>query len=110
MEQKFYPKLNFIGHLETAQWDIKRLLNKLHPHAWEKYGNSGWGKYLNETMFESTNTIKHATSAEKHLLEYYTKEIELRARSCMQVITIMSLLIWRGFRLARLNHFTKRDS
>merc|ERR1719361_2204046 len=78
MEQKFYPKLNFIGHLETAQWDIKRLLNKLHPHAWEKYGNSGWGKYLNETMFESTNTIKHATSAEKHLLEYYTKEIELR--------------------------------
>ena len=36
LDPKFYPQLNFIGHLETAQDDIKRLLDKLHPNAWRK--------------------------------------------------------------------------
>ena len=36
LDPKFYPQLNFIGHLETAQDDIKRLLDKLHPDAWRK--------------------------------------------------------------------------
>lgn len=36
LDPKFYPQLNFIGHLETAQDDMKRLLDILHPDAWEK--------------------------------------------------------------------------
>ena len=74
MEQKFYPKLNFIGHLETAQWDIKRLLDILHPEAWDNHGASGWGKYRNESMFESSTTVNHAKKSENYLFEHYTSE------------------------------------
>lgn len=74
MERKFYPKLNFIGHLESAQWDIKRLLRKLHPDAWESYGASGWGEYRNESMFDSSGTVHHAKKAENYLLDHYTSE------------------------------------
>ena len=79
MERKFYPKLTFIGHLESARWDTKILLDILHPKAWEKYGASGWGKYRNESMFYSSDTVRHAEKTEHHLLEHYTsREIEKR--------------------------------
>ena len=84
MEHKFYPQLNFIGHLETAQLDIHRLLNGLHQHpgnnsAWEKYGESGWGKFHNESMFESATTVKHSKKAKSYLFDHYARnEIERR--------------------------------
>merc|ERR1712194_773194 len=74
MERKFYPSLNFIGHLESAQQSIRRLLDRLHPDAWDKYGASGWGRYRNESMFASSGTVNHARRAERYLLEHYTRE------------------------------------
>ena len=78
MERKFYPRINFVGHLETAKWDIKRLLDALHPNAWETYGASGWGEHRNESMFESSATVKHSTGAVDRLSEHYTKGVEGR--------------------------------
>ena len=79
MEKKFYPQLNFIGHLETAQWDIHRLLNRIGPTAWEEFGLSGWGEYRNESMFQSSSTVLHAKGTGDKLLKYYTSvEIEKR--------------------------------
>ena len=78
MERKFYPRLNFIGHLETAQWDIRRLLDKLHPRAWEEYGLSGWGSHRNESMFTSSSTVLHARGTENYLNEFYNEEMERR--------------------------------
>ncbi|KAL7516409.1 hypothetical protein ACHAWX_001430 [Stephanocyclus meneghinianus] len=78
MERKFYPRLNFIGHLETAQWDIRRLLDKLHPRAWEEYGLSGWGSNRNESMFTSASTVLHAKGTENYLNDFYNEEIERR--------------------------------
>jgi hypothetical protein len=80
MEKKFYPQLNFIGHLETAQWDIHRLLKRIGPSAWEEeFGFSGWGQFRNERMFQSSSTILYAKGMGDKLLKYYTpKEIEKR--------------------------------
>ena len=79
MEKKFYPQINFIGHLETANWDIHRLMNRLHPEAWDRFGASGWGEFRNESMFQSSSTVKHAKGSENYLNEYYTsKAIEDR--------------------------------
>ena len=82
MEKKFYPQLNFIGHLETAQWDIHRLMDRLHPNAYEKFAASGWGQFRNESMFESASTVNHFTKSINHLLEHYTsKDIEERVEN-----------------------------
>jgi hypothetical protein len=43
IDQKFVPSLNFVGHLETAQADVRSLLEKIG--AWESFGQGGWGKH-----------------------------------------------------------------
>jgi len=80
LEPKFYATLNFVGHLETARRDVRRLLDDLGSDAWEKFGASGWGEYGNESMFESSSTVNHASEkASARLREYYTsKDIEER--------------------------------
>lgn len=79
MEQKFYPLLNFIGHLETAAWDIKRLLDRVSPTAYQEFGASGWGINRNESMFKSSSTILHAKDTSIKLKEFYdSPEIEKR--------------------------------
>ena len=79
MDAKYYSLLNFVGHLETAASDAKRLLQKIG--AWEKYGKSGWGKYRNESIFASTSAVKHKTgsgtnASRQRLPRYYTPELE----------------------------------
>ncbi|KAL7526682.1 hypothetical protein ACHAWF_001875 [Thalassiosira exigua] len=79
LDPKFYPAINFVGHLETAQRDIRRLLDKLSPNAWEKFGASGWGRFRNESIFSSSSTVTHAQHSKEHLSRYYTnKDIERR--------------------------------
>lgn len=78
MEHKFYPLLNFIGHLETAEWDIKRLLDRVSPTAYAEYGASGWGEGRSERMFQSSTTVLHARNTSEKLMKYYTPEIEKR--------------------------------
>lgn len=61
MEPKFYDTLDFVGHLETASRDVRRLLDRLDPPgAWERYGASGWGADGTEGAFASTGTVEHA--------------------------------------------------
>lgn len=74
MEPKFYKSLNFVGHLETAQRDIRQLLDRLHPHAWETYGASGWGTHRNESIFTSKSTVNHASNTSGRLFQYYTSK------------------------------------
>lgn len=60
MQTKFWPYVNFIGHLETAQADAKALLERVG--AWEQYGATGWGADGSEPIFESKGTIVHKTN------------------------------------------------
>ena len=85
MEQsKYWKTINFVGHTETAKQDAKRLLEQVG--AWDEFGKSGWGQHGNESIFQSTGTVVHATSSNtgtsqrsalEHLRKYYTPELEL---------------------------------
>jgi hypothetical protein len=77
MESKYWPYLNFVGHLETAQADAKRLLQSLRDvdgktTAWNLYGSSGWGTFGNQSMFESCDGREHDTNADSQVKAYYT--------------------------------------
>jgi hypothetical protein len=79
MEAKYFQTLDFVGHLETAAQDAKRLLQKIG--AWEEHGKSGWGLYGNESIFESTSFVKHktgngTTDSRDRLSKYYTLELD----------------------------------
>ena len=72
--------------LQTAQEDSRRLLDKLDPKAWERFGASGWGKLGNESLLYSTGTIKHATKAKDRLFDHYTNQgIEQRVENIYAV-------------------------
>ena len=60
MEAKYFPLLNFVGHLESVEVDATRLLKKIR--AWDDYGRTGWGASHNESFFQSTSAVRHATS------------------------------------------------
>jgi hypothetical protein len=60
LEAKYVPLLNFVGHLETAFEDAKRLLQRVG--AWDDHGKTGWGLYGNESIFQSKSYVKHKTS------------------------------------------------
>jgi hypothetical protein len=53
MNPKYYSQLDFVGHLDTAQNDARRLLETIG--AWKLYGNGGWGSRGEECIFAMTN-------------------------------------------------------
>ena len=68
MEAKYWPHINFVGHLETARDDTERLLRKVG--GWEEFGANGWGKSETEAIFESSS-VKHQTGSHDHLEEHF---------------------------------------
>jgi len=80
MEAKYWPYINFVGHIENAQEDGEKLLRKVGMGAWEKFGKTGWGYRRAGPIFsDNKNTskgTKHATNAAGKLREYYTPELE----------------------------------
>lgn len=73
VEERYWPFMNFVGHMERAELDAKRLLQRVG--AWEKFGTSGWGKGDGDQddgipMF-GVNRASHATnsSAKEALLD-----------------------------------------
>jgi hypothetical protein len=57
IDEKFHSKLDFVLRYETAQDDIKRLLEKID--AWDEYGQSGWGQFGNEIDEEDLHAEDH---------------------------------------------------
>ena len=68
MEAKYWPHINFVGHLETAREDTERLLRQVG--AWEEFGANGWGKSQTEAIFQSSS-LKHQTGAHERLQEHF---------------------------------------
>ena len=80
IEKVFWPQMTFIGHFETLIGDTRRLLQQLrslnsNETAWDLFGQSGWGKHGNQSIFES-NIVSHSTSAKQKLQKHYTLELE----------------------------------
>jgi hypothetical protein len=79
IDREFIPKLNFVGHLETAEADARSFLEKVG--AWETVGVSGWGKHGNESISTTndkfTDMTARETSESWHLMsKLFTPRIE----------------------------------
>jgi ribosomal protein S27E len=78
MDAKYWPYINFVGKLDTAAQDTKRLLQKIG--AWESFGATGWGESGKEAIFQSASNIRHKTDAKLNLDAYYTRDVERAVR------------------------------
>ena len=70
MDDKYWPYINFVGHMENLAEDAKRLLRLVG--AWQRYGASGWGKGGKDSIFQSKAGgvgRHHATNAHNKLKE-----------------------------------------
>jgi hypothetical protein len=77
LEDKYWPLINFVGHMETLYDDAKALLQQIG--AWEEYGKSGWGVGRTDAVFQSMaggTGRQHATDAVSKMKTYITPEIE----------------------------------
>ena len=50
IEGKYFPYLNFIGHLEQSELYTRKLL--VAVGAWEEHGKDGWGEDGDESIFQ----------------------------------------------------------
>ena len=77
VDSKYWPYMDFVGHVETAAQDAKTLLEKIG--AWEEFGKSGWGKDGTQAIFGSTDAKsagEHATHSQWKVWQWYTPESE----------------------------------
>lgn len=77
MEAKYWPYINFVGHMEHLAEDAEALLRKIG--AWDTYGAAGWGENGKEQVFQASAGgvgRQHATRAQDKLKEYLTREDE----------------------------------
>jgi hypothetical protein len=82
MEPKYWPYINFVGHMETVEADAARLLKQVG--AWDPYGSSGWGKHGNLSIFGTKAGgagRKHATHAKDRMRAHFTPELEQQVES-----------------------------
>jgi hypothetical protein len=70
IDDKWWPSINFVGHLETAAADMEQLLRRVG--AWEQYGTNGWGS---GAIFESNSLKERATNADKKNEDYYNERL-----------------------------------
>lgn len=75
MEDKYWPYINFVGHMENMTDDAEALLRRVG--AWEKFGATGWGPSKTEPIFHGRSGRKHATNATQKLRHYLTPSDEL---------------------------------
>ena len=76
IDLKFWPYINFVGHVETAYNDTKRLLQRIG--AWEEYGKTGWGKHGNASIFASHANQNHVTYSQYQVWTWFTPALERR--------------------------------
>jgi hypothetical protein len=77
MERKFWPYVDFVGHVETSSKDAKRLLQRIG--AWDEYGARGWGKNGNFSFLESSDADAaglHAHYSQWQAWTWYTPVVE----------------------------------
>mmetsp|Transcript_6113 Transcript_6113/g.17109 ORF Transcript_6113/g.17109 Transcript_6113/m.17109 type:complete len:363 (+) Transcript_6113:75-1163(+) len=91
MEPKFYYSLNFIGYIETAAEDTRQLLVEMGQRngngngeaLWDTYCSSGWGKGKKDHIFQRISSIRHGTSSNDKLKQYYNSPEILRQTAQM---------------------------
>jgi len=88
IDGKWWPYINFIGHVQDLNEDARRLLKSLTSEtdgmsAWDHWGTTGWGGDEHECeqnhtkAFLEKNDARHETDAHEKLRKYYTPELEI---------------------------------
>ena len=68
---KYWPHINFVGHMDRIEQDAKDLLQKIN--AWEDFGAVGWES---GSIFAGAASVAHATDARRKVSVYYsTKDL-----------------------------------
>ena len=89
--------VNFVGSFDTLAYDTRRLLDLLDENLrknndgdssdrsmslWEMYGASGWGKYRNVSIFDTTGTeAKHKTNSIHQYEQYFSGSVSSSSSS-----------------------------
>jgi len=73
MEDKYWSYIDFVGNMDNVVEDSKRLLKRVN--AWERFGKKGWGKFQEESIFQTT-TVNHATGAKNKMWRYDSLQLE----------------------------------
>ena len=75
MEPKYWKYIDFVGHVENAAEDARKLLKRIG--AWKEFGARGWGPNGDKAIFESFGDAgSHATSAKWRMYQWFTPELE----------------------------------
>lgn len=75
MEEKYWPYINFVGHMESIGNDTESLLKKIG--AWDKWGATGWGPHGNLSItVESDFSQSHTTGSLHKVYQWYSPERE----------------------------------
>ena len=82
MEAKYWKYIDFVGHMSNMKDDTEKLLKRVG--AWEKYGQTGWGPYRNESIVQGSSpssssgssTQSHATGSSNKIHQWYNPEKE----------------------------------
>lgn len=83
MEGKYWPYINFVGTMENAEEDARKLLSRLG--AWEDVGQNGWGDNGDERIFAKDSRVfdtvrdslaMYTPQVDKMLDEYYKLDYE----------------------------------
>jgi hypothetical protein len=77
MENKYWPYIDQVLYVESAQRDARVLLERIG--AWTEYGASGWGEKGDGAIFQSKEVSgagEHATWAQWQVWKWYTPETE----------------------------------
>lgn len=89
VDEKYWPYIDNILHLENAQDDAQELLQKVG--AWDEYGSNGWGTIVsnkktgdtkNRSIFEGNqDSGTHTRHSNDQVWKYYTPDSELSVES-----------------------------
>ena len=78
IDARFWPLINFVGHMESIAEDTERLLMQIG--AWDQFGKLGWGVDGDEPVFGVKTGEQgrlHATNARAKLQQYISPELEV---------------------------------
>lgn len=80
MEAKYWKYINFVGHFEHLSQDGPALLKKIG--AWDEFGTTGWGKYGNGTLFQTSAADQtHTTGSSGKVWQWLFPALERKIES-----------------------------
>lgn len=74
-----WSTINFVGHLEHVESDAMELLQRIG--AWKDFGQTEWGRNGDQSIFQGTDDLTHATDSARRFREYYTASLEKTVES-----------------------------